>query len=190
MKKIAFIDLDRTLFDVDEFKKEIGEKFFNKENPSTPEILELFYQNNPEFFEWTKKNINNFLFDESVEFLKKLKEEGIESILLTKGIEGFQKWKIENLTEINKYFDKEIYVENTKWQEIFRIVSENPEGEFYSFNDDKEQNKNFEKFVKKELGANMKIFTIDKSFNVEDAFTKLNFGEDIKNEINKEFKFK
>ena len=130
-----YIDFDNTLFNTVEFYNDmclIMEKFgitdlmINEyENTIDPRLfnpLKLVdycikkYQINKRVLEKVKlffKNANNYLYNDSYDFLIKIKEKGHRLVLLTYGDYEYQNFKIIN-SGLIKYFDEVIITEYDK----------------------------------------------------------------------------
>ena len=117
-----YIDFDRTLFDTDKFlidlyniivnsKIDLYEfkkiKLKEKKNGFNPyNVLEKMQVNSDIYQKIDEliSNCDNYLYSDSEEFLKKLKEKNYNIILLTKGNSDFQIRKVKS-TRVYSYFD-------------------------------------------------------------------------------------
>lgn len=68
------------------------------------------------------RDIDQYLFHEAENVLKKMKEEGHSLLLLTYGDEDWQRYKIENL-KIKKYFDGIFYADKDKYEVLEDLVN-------------------------------------------------------------------
>lgn len=83
----------------------------------------------------TKKILKNYLFPDSINFLKKIRKLGKKMILLSSGEKKFQKHKFIML-DIEKYFDATVIVTNqSKEQVLKKILKNNKEKEIWFIND-------------------------------------------------------
>lgn len=156
MKTKLFIDFDGTLFDTRHLKIELFNAF--RSMGFAEDQIELTYkkacedyiyspieqlqllqnfkkcdiQEAIEKLEELYKKVPNYLFKDSVDFLKNLDREKYEVNLLTLGDEDFQKKKVDS-SGITKYFDNIYYCRDQKW--IFLKTLVDLEEKFFIIDD-------------------------------------------------------
>jgi FMN phosphatase YigB (HAD superfamily) len=138
-QKLFFIDFDDTLFYTKEFKDDLIKVFFNN-GISEKQFKDSYYcvdtETRPKYSPYTQikkledefgvdgkklkyefddfiKNAKNYLFDDSVGFLKEIRKSSNYLVLLSYGECLFQKMKIDN-TDIGKSFDQIIVTDEKK----------------------------------------------------------------------------
>ena len=117
-----YIDFDRTLFNTDKFLIDLYNVIINskidlyefkknklkeKKNGFNPyNVLEKIHVNSDIYQKIDEliSNCDNYLYSDSEEFLKRLKEKNYNIILLTKGNSDFQIRKVKS-TRVYSYFD-------------------------------------------------------------------------------------
>ena len=180
---ILLFDLDRTIIDTEKFKRVLSnifgislkeydshvDLFFKKKrNHYTPEshikILKKLghIKNRSEEksvgnkYKKLLKELNNYLFPESIEIISLLKKKGHDLILITLGVPSSQRKKVES-SGIKKYFDKIIYETKNKSKNKTIIRLSKSKQEILIINDNAE-----EAFAMKNiLGNKAKIFLIN-----------------------------
>ena len=156
MKIKMFIDFDNTLFDTRKLKKDLFAVFsrygFKEEEISSTykkacedyiyspsehadELYKIkpFDKKNAESeLDELYKNIPEYLFNDSIDFLKNLDKDKFEINLLTLGDLDFQKKKVD-FSNISKYFENIYYCKDQKW--IFLKTLVEPNEKFYIIDD-------------------------------------------------------
>lgn len=84
--------------------------------------------------ETTGASVVNFLFDDTVAFLEKIKKIGEPMILLSLGNPGFQELKTKG-SKIDKYFDRTIFVHDTKMNVLEELLSKIKDKDCWFIND-------------------------------------------------------
>ncbi len=157
MATIIF-DLDHTLYDTKNIKEEIWmllkaykipekiidacEKVFRSKNNNLYGILEhleelekLGFKIPSEAIEaYFARSMTHHLFNGTIEILEKLKKKGHRLILLSKGIDYFQRFKIRQ-SGLEDFFGSNIYICDEKTEDIIRDMSLPKKGKIYFVND-------------------------------------------------------
>lgn len=147
MRIKLFIDFDGTLFDTEAFKEKMHDIFvragFEKDDIKATYSAEcLDYKYSPigqmkrlekihpfdttaanQRFAKLYKTCSQYLYSDSIEFLKIVNKEKYELILFTLGDVLFQKTKIDHCG-IAKYFDSIYYTEIQKWEYLDNLVKQ------------------------------------------------------------------
>lgn len=146
IKTKIFIDLDGTLFNTAEVKQEMF-ALLGKIGFSMEQILKSYSQGyeekgftikdflhrlneikNFDFFKTERKILSIFkkigLYNDSLDFLKKINHNNYEVNLLTFGNPAHQKYKVK-VSTIEKYFDNLYFTQELKTQFLKKLVDEN-----------------------------------------------------------------
>jgi len=147
MKEKLFVDFNGTLFDTEAFKKEMYAIFIKAgfdidEIKATYNAECLDYKYSPigqmkrlekihtldkeaanRRFEKLYLNCQDYLYDDSIDFLKSVDRDKYELDLFTLGDTKFQSIKVEN-SKIGPYFDNVIYTEIQKWEYLDNLVGQ------------------------------------------------------------------
>lgn len=156
MKTKMFIDFDNTLFDTRKLKDELFgvfksfgfseaeisltykkacEDYIYSPSEHSDELYKIrqFDKKKAEFdLNDLYNNIPEYLFNDSIDFLKSLDRDKFEINLLTLGDLDFQKKKVDS-SNISKYFDNIYYCKDQKW--IFLKTLVEPSEKFYIIDD-------------------------------------------------------
>jgi hypothetical protein len=84
--------------------------------------------------ETTGASVRDFLFDDSIAFLKKIKALGEPMVLLSLGNPGFQELKTKG-TSVEKYFDRVFIVHDTKRHVLGELFASLDEESVWFIND-------------------------------------------------------
>jgi FMN phosphatase YigB (HAD superfamily) len=128
---IYIFDLDHTLFNARDFKKDLSILLSGKPDMISEDIWNYFNASNKKTLDFISKNSKKYLFKNVLENLKKIKE---EKILLTFGDIDFQKIKIKSL-ELDKVFDKIILVDENKIIFLEDFYKKNLDKKIFFIND-------------------------------------------------------
>lgn len=176
--KIIF-DLDYTLLDTTRFKERLAEIFFGEDFQA--DYKKYFSNQNINFdsekyltilkaegrtdgrrekelrlsLEELMSQMDNYLFTDVVEVLKRLKDNGHELILITFGDKKWQEKKVKSLSA-SRYFDKIIFEEKNKADSEYLKLLKTAE-EIIIVNDNARETKEIVKII----GEKAKIFLVD-----------------------------
>jgi FMN phosphatase YigB (HAD superfamily) len=100
--------------------------------------------------------VDNYLFKEATNIVRRLREDGAELILLTFGNKRWQEIKVSGLS-IKKYFKQIIFEDTDKHQSEYLKLLRNIQEEILIVNDNARETRNMVEVI----GARAKVFLVD-----------------------------
>ncbi len=168
MNNVYIIDMDNTILNTREFKRELGLFLTDGKNNniSNNEILQYFINEEERVKEFFDKGIENFLFDGVSDKILELKKGG-KTILLTHGLIDFQLLKTNALPI--ELFDKVILTDANKGDEVQEILNDfSNDDKIYFINDRIDQNEDIEK----RFFGKVKVISINNYDDIEELKIK------------------
>ncbi|PID83325.1 hypothetical protein CSB11_02175 [Candidatus Campbellbacteria bacterium] len=168
-EKIYIFDLDHTIFNAKEFKKDLQKILGFENSDDLSEKIWKVHKESPEKIENILKNdLEKYLFKNIKEEILKL--DG-EIILLTWGDFNFQKTKVQSLG-LDKVFDRVYFTAENKIHFLEDFLNYHQDKEICFINDNYNKRLNENKAIAEKL-SEIKVFEVDNYENTEKSILNI-----------------